>query len=168
MLRLSSPACAFSAYRWPNGATSDANSAVTTFKKAGEYASALAAIEASDAERIYLVGHSSGCAIANAVDRGLQDHGKIVLVALDGFVPDRKQLERAGTQVWAAECDGVKSRNYKALKNHVGGRLKVYAATECKTEWALHFSLVNSAASDKTVTSIRAGYAQCRANLVWL
>jgi hypothetical protein len=34
--------------------------------------------------------------------------------------------------------------------------------------WALHFSLVNAAATDSTVKSIATGYAQCRANLVWL
>jgi hypothetical protein len=158
----------FSAFAWPSGAASDSTSAVTSFRKAGKYASALAAVQASDAELIYLVGHSSGCAIANAVDRGLKDHSKIVLVALDGFAPDRNQLARPGTQVWAAECDGVKSRNYNALKKVVGGQLKVYPATNCKTSWALHFSLVNSAANDKAVTSIRTGYAGCRANLAWM
>ena len=158
----------FSAFSWPSGAASDANSAVTAFTKGGRYAAAVAAVEGSNAERIYIVGHSSGCAIANAVDRGLKDHSKIVLVALDGFVPDRKQLARSSSQVWAAECDGVKSRNYRALKKHVGSRLKVYTATDCKTPWALHFSLVNSAANDSAVTSIRTGYARCRANLVWM
>ena len=158
----------FGAYPWPSGAASDASSAVTAFTKAGRYASAIAAVQSSNADLIYIVGHSSGCAIANAVDRGLKDHSKIVLVALDGFVPDRKQLARSSTQVWAAECDGATSRNYKSLKKIVGGRLKVYTATDCKTAWALHFSLVNSAANDTAVTSILTGYARCRANLVWL
>jgi hypothetical protein len=158
----------FSAFPWPHGADSGASSAVTTFTKSGQYDSAVAAIKASGADSIYIVGHSSGCAIANAVDRSLKDHSNVVLVALDGFGPDRKQLARSTTQVWAAVCGDAKSRNYKSLKNLVGGKLKVYEATDCKTMWALHFSLVNAAATDSTVKSIATGYAQCRANLVWL
>jgi hypothetical protein len=90
------------------------------------------------------------------------------LVALDGFGPDQAQLKRSSTQVWAAVCGDATSRNYRSLKKLVGGQLKVYKATDCKTMWALHFSLVNAAANDKLVTSIRTGYAQCRANLMWL
>jgi hypothetical protein len=158
----------FDALPWPPGAGADANGAVSSFTKAGQYGSAITAIESSGADRIYIVGHSSGCAIANAVDRGLKDHSNVVLVALDGFSPNGKQLARPSTQVWAAVCGDVKSRNYKALKEAVGARLQVYKATDCKTMWALHFSLVNAAASDKVVKDIRTGYAQCRANLVWL
>lgn len=162
-------AAEFSAYPWPRGAASDDRSAVTGFKNAGMFKTAVKAVESSNADLIYLVGHSSGCAIANAVDEALKDHSKIVLVSLDGFKPSREQLKRASTQVWGAECDGVKSRNYHdALK----GQLKVYTATNCKTMWALHFSLVNSAANDKDVPNIKGGwvngYVNCRANLVWL
>lgn len=158
----------FQVFPWPSGASSDAYSAVTTFTQSGQFRKAMAAIESTDSDLIFLVGHSSGCAIANAVDRALKDHDNIVLVALDGFCPDRKQLARATTQVWAAECGGVKSRNYNGLKNLVGSQLNVYYATDCKTSWALHFSLVNEAATDATVKAIRTGYAQCRANLAWL
>ena len=166
--RVQQPDVQFSAFAWPRGAGADAPSAVTTFNKSGQFDAAASAIRSSDAELIYIVGHSSGCAIANAVDRSLKDHGKVVLVALDGFGPDRKQLARSNTQVWAAECDGVKSRNHRSLKAAVGGRLKVYTATDCKTAWALHFSLVNAAANDSAVKDIATGYANCRANLVWL
>jgi hypothetical protein len=159
---------AFDAIPWPSGAGADANSAVSSFTKAGQFASAIAAIQSSSADLIYIVGHSSGCAIANAVDRGLKDHSKIVLVALDGFGPDRKLLARSSTQVCAAVCGDGKSKNYQPLKDLVGGQLKVYKATDCKTMWALHFSLVNAAANDNVVNSIRTGYAQCRANLAWL
>ena len=155
----------FSAFPWPHGASSDAKSAVATFTKSGQYKSAVAAIQASKADKIYIVGHSSGCAIANAVDKGLQDTSKVALVALDGFTPDVGQLKRTSTQVWGAICDGVKSMNYPGLD---GGRRKVYEAKDCKTKWALHFSLVNAAATDRLVTSIASGYAQCRANLAWL
>lgn len=157
----------FTGYPWPSGAASDDGSAVTGFTKSGQFAKALAAIEASTAERIYLVGHSSGCAIANAVDRGLKDHSKIVLVALDGFAPDPKQLGRPSTQVWSAENGKHKSLNYKWLKR-LGGRLRMYPATNATTELALHFSIVNSAATDKAVTTIPKGYTACVANLAWL
>jgi hypothetical protein len=166
--RAQNPNIEFSAFPWPRGANSGAHSAVATSTKSGQYDSAIVAIQASSADSIYIVGHSSGCAIANAVDRGLKDHSNVVLVALDGFGPDRKQLARSSTQVWAAVCGEAKSRNYQALKNLVGGKLKVYKATDCKTPWALHFSLVNAAATDSAVKSIATGYAQCRANLVWL
>ena len=89
----------------------------------------------------------------------------LVLVSLDGFTPDGEQLKRSSTQVWGAMCAGVKSRNYHGK---LGSRLKVYPATDCKTDWALHFSVVNSAATDKLVPTRQKGYFKCEANLVWL
>jgi pimeloyl-ACP methyl ester carboxylesterase len=159
------PNVEFTAFRWPHGASSGANSAVTTFTKSGQYKSVVAAIQASQADKIYIVGHSSGCAIANAVDKGLKDTSKVVLVALDGFTPAPDQLQRSTTQVWGAVCDGVKSMNYPGV---AGGRRRVYEAKDCKTKWALHFSLVNESATDSLVKSIAAGYVHCRANLAWL
>ena len=185
------PGVDFDAIPWPSGAASDAKSAVSAFKnkKTGRYKSVIDDIHAiqyanaqsANARKIYIVGHSSGCAIANAVDEGLTNHSDVVLVALDGFVPGPKQLARQSTQVWAAKTfpmpfldEGI-SRNYKNLKNAVGSRLQVYYATPgCTTEWALHFSLVNAAANDKIVTGknsreiVATGYTQCIANLVWL
>ena len=181
----------FDAIPWPSGAASDAKSAVSAFKnkKTGRYKSVIDDIHAiqyanaqsANARKIYIVGHSSGCAIANAVDEGLTDHSDVVLVALDGFVPGPKQLARQNTQVWVAKTlpipflDGGISRNYPALRKAIGSRLQVYyAAPDCTTEWALHFSLVNAAANDKIVTGknsleiVATGYTQCIANLVWL
>jgi hypothetical protein len=159
----------FDCYPWPSGAGAGAQSAIAAFTKAGSYAQAIATVHECASDLIYLVGHSSGCAIANAVDRGLKDTSKVILVALDGFAPSRAQLARPSTQVWAAECGHAKSRNHDGLKNAVGGRLKIYKATHCRhSPWALHFSVVNSAASDKAVTSIATGYAHCRANLCWM
>jgi hypothetical protein len=160
------PSIAFFGFPWPSDTpSSPADSVVKGSKKSGQYKSVLDAIQACSADTIYIVGHSSGCAIANAVDKGLKDTSKIVLVALDGFTPDTDQLKRSSTQVWGAECGGQKSRNYPGP---AGGRRKVYQATDCKTEWALHFSLVNAAATDKLVSSVKTGYTQCQANLVWL
>src|SRR5205807_340075 len=104
----------------------------------------IAEIDASRANKIYIVGHSSGCAIANAVDAGLKSHTKITLATLDSFHPDDAQLKRTNTQVWGAECDGQTSRGYPGWSN---GRRKVFKATGCKNEWPLHFSLVNLKAS---------------------
>jgi hypothetical protein len=160
------PNIAFFGFPWPDDTPSTpADSVVKGSKKSGQYKSALDAIQACSADKIYIVGHSSGCAIANAVDNGLKDKSKVVLVSLDGFTPDSEQLKRSSTQVWGAMCDGVKSRNYHG---GLGSRLKVYQATDCKTEWALHFSVVNAAATDKLVPTRQKGYFQCLANLVWL
>ena len=158
----------FDGYPWPSGASSDAESAVSTFTKAGNLAQAIATIQECATDLIYVVGHSSGCAIANAVDRGLKDTSKVILVALDGFGPSHAQLARPSTQVWAAKCGKSVSRNHDALKKVVGGRLQIYKATDCYDEWALHFSVVNSAANDKAVKNIATGYAGCRANLMWM
>ena len=57
--------------------------------------------------------------------------------------------------------------HYKGLKDSVGNRLQVYQATDCTTKLALHFSLVNAAATDKIVDSIKNGYRQCKVNLAW-
>jgi hypothetical protein len=132
------PDVTFDGYPWPSGASSGAASAVSTFTQAGSYAQAIATIKECATDLIYLVGHSSGCAIANAVDRGLEDTSNVILVALDGFLPSRAQLARPSTQVWAAECGSAKSRNHDALKSAIGGRLKIYQATDCYDSWALH------------------------------
>jgi hypothetical protein len=155
----------FFGYAWPKDANSDANSAVKTFKKSGQYAAAVRDVQRNGSDTIYVVGHSSGCAIATAVDAGLTDTRKIALVTLDGFSPSHAQLNRRTTQVWGAECDGVKSINFPGA---AVGRRRIYTATHCKSRWALHFSLVNAAASDDLVHSIRTGYASCRANLAFL
>jgi len=155
-------------YAWPAGAAADATSAVSKFQSAGTFDKALSAIQSAGQDRVYIVGHSSGCAIANAVDRALDDHANVSLVALDGFLPDRAQLARLNTQVWSATGGGGVARNYRSLKKSVGNRLKVYPSTSCSTSWALHFSLVNAAATDASVQGVASGYSNCRSNLAWL
>ncbi|MFL6627179.1 MAG: hypothetical protein ACJ8IK_13250 [Burkholderiaceae bacterium] len=156
----------FRAFPWPSGAKSDARSGVAGAHNSGSFRQAVHAIKGSTADTIFIVGHSSGCAIANAVDADLSDHERVALVALDGFAPDGTQRSRASTQVWAAECGEAVSRNHKALQALLGGKLKIYTATDCKTAWGLHFSLVNARADSKT--TISNGYKGCRANLCWL
>lgn len=159
------PTVEFIGFPWPKGASSGAASAVRTFSQRGRYDSVIDDIQGNDADKIYIVGHSSGCAIANAVHAGLEYIGHHVLVALDGFTPNADQLDEETTQVWGAVCEGVHSRNFPG---HVKGRRRIYPAKNCKTMWALHFSLVNAAATDRLVTSISKGYANCQANLCFL
>ncbi len=51
-----------------------------------------------------------------------------------------------------------------------GSNFKVYEpGSDCgKEPWCLHFSLVNENATDEAVKKIWQGYANCKANLVWL
>jgi hypothetical protein len=166
-------------YAWPAAApnsdkpaNSDDTSAVSSFRSAGTFDKAVSDIGSCGADRIFIVGHSSGCAISKAVDHAVVvDKNKVTLVALDGFTPDVDQLARPSTEVWAAERNqGGKvfvSRNHNRLKKNLGGRLKIFNAPSGTTEWALHFSLVNVAASDD-IDDISKGYMNCRANLVWM
>jgi len=172
------PGIAFTGYPYPSGAGWDYDDAITSSKKLR--ASAVAAIQACRADAIYIVGHSSGCAISNAVDKALTDTSKIHLVALDGFAPDKDQRDRKDqsnrptTQVWSAWSGDGKSTFYKSLHYDDLERLlktslqKYQARADCTTMTALHFSLVNAKATDKRVTSIATGYTDCEANLVWL
>ena len=63
----------FNGFPWPNYGDGSTDDAITTFKKSDEYKSMVATIEASSAGPIYIVGHSSGCAIANSVDTDLKE-----------------------------------------------------------------------------------------------
>ncbi len=157
----------FNAFPYPSNNPEPSDKDIDTFKNV------VKTIDQSNAGKIFIVGHSSGCAIANGVDRRLKNNTKIALVALDGFAPDPKQLKRPGTQVWAAESGAAKSFNHDRLKNRVGDSLKIFhAKSDCTTELALHFSLVNTSANDKNLknfqTDIENGYKTCIANLCWL
>ena len=110
-----------------------------------------------------IVGHSSGCAIANDVAAHALALGytNMKVIALDGFRPGDKLLALPGSVVWSAECNGVCSLNYHGLEHCPN--FKVYR-TRVRQQWPLHFSLVNTNASDNYV-SIREGYHMCAANL---
>jgi hypothetical protein len=166
----------FDAFPYLSAHADDA-SAIAGFSK--QFAGVIKKIETSGADPTYIVGHSSGCAIANELDSRLKDHDHIALVALDGFPPDADQMKRSSTQVWSAttpDYDKLKKRgnaslNYERLLGRVGaGRLKVYKPTGVTTTWALHFYLVNCAATDKikSTKDLNIGYAGCAANLGWL
>lgn len=144
---------------------------------------AVAAIKASKADVIFIVGHSSGCANANAVDnstyKSVKDTKQVVLVALDGFAPVGDQGKRSSTQIWSAANpddtvkDFHKARNYEGMKSAAGSQLRCYPVgrTDCTSRWGLHFALVNTRAKDTKDPNddpIPTGYAQCNANLCWL
>jgi hypothetical protein len=174
------PGVTFDGYPYPDGASADGGEAVKAFtnSKTHDYATAIKKIEASKSDVIYIVGHSSGCAVANAVDAGLKDHTQIILVALDGYAPSNAQLARPSAQVWVAESDTGRSLHYMDLQDRIKDynlkakvktQVKIYkAAANCSTRLSLHFSLVNLSSSDTLVQHIPNGYKDCQANLTWI
>jgi hypothetical protein len=161
----------FNAFPYPD-AGPDGDDAVANFK---QLKSVVDAIAKSKADLIYIVGHSSGCAIANAVDDKLKDHKKVALVTLDGFVPDKDQRGRDSTKLWSAQCknnDKLTALHFATLSSVAGANLQVYKPTDCNektTIWSLHYSLVNKSASSIEIKNAEdGGYRKCDANLMWL
>ena len=164
--RQQKPTIAFTGYHWESGPESyPATTVVKGARKTGQLQWAIDDVQSAGVDKIYIVGHSSGCAVSNALDKALPNTSNVTLVALDGFSPDADQLTRPTTQVWGAECDGVRSKNYPGPS---AGKRRVYQATNCKHRMALHFSVVNEAANDQKNRTIAAGYLNCIANLSFL
>ena len=163
--RVQKPAIDFTGFPWPKGAGPSAKNAVDAFSRHGGLDAVIDDIQGNGADKTYLVGHSSGCAIANAVDAGLEWTEDTILVTLDGFSPNDDQLDRETTQVWGAMCQGKPSLNFPGPSK---GRRRIFHVTHCTTQWALHFSLVNANAKDGLVKDVASGYADCRANLLFL
>lgn len=164
--RQQKPDVAFGGYKWESGPkSSPGETVVKGAMKSGQLQWATDDIEVCTADKIYIVGHSSGCAVANALDKALKDTSRIALVALDGYSPDEDQLKRSTTQVWGAKCDGKTSKNYPGPSR---GRRRIYEAKNCYSLYALHFSVVNANAKDGKVHSIATGYLDCKANLAFL
>jgi len=159
------PDVTFDAFPYPDPAKSDASSAVNGFKK--QFDGVIKKIEAFGADTtIFIVGHSSGCAIANELNSRLKrDHSHITLVDLDGFAPSADQIKKSSVQGWSAEGDHGKGQSYNWAKE----RIKYISASATK-RWSLHFSLVNTAATDAITEHnyAKKGYAGCIANLCWL
>jgi hypothetical protein len=152
----------FDAFPYPDQADSDATSAVNGFRK--QFDGVIKKIEDSGADTLFIVGHSSGCAIANELNSRLKgDHSHITLVDLDGFAPSHDQIKESNVQAWSAEGGGGISLNW-AKEN------KKFLAASATRKWSLHFSLVNTAAKDDiTRDNYKSkGYAGCMANLCWL
>src|ERR1700733_7355793 len=69
------PGVTFDGFPYPHGASWDGEEAVKAFKhsETHDFAAAIKQIESSTSDVIFIVGHSSGCAIANEVDANLKD-----------------------------------------------------------------------------------------------
>ena len=150
----------YDAFPYPDGAGYRDTNAVDGFSKQFDGA-------------IKKIGHSSGCAIANELNSRLKgDHSHITLVDLDGFAPSPDQIKKSSLQVWSAEgAKGGKSLHHDDWGPY-SSQLQVYTAASATNKWSLHFSLVNTAATDAIKSSsdedLKKGYAGCIANLCWL
>ena len=153
----------FEAYPFPDIPKAGDTDAVNGFKQFDEVTKK---IEDAHADKIYIVGHSSGCAIANQVNSLVKvDHKSVTLVDLDGFAPSGDQIKGSSVEAWCAEGDGGRGHSV-----HWAKWKKKFTAASATQEWSLHFSLVNTAATD-AITSKNyktTGYAGCIANLCWL
>jgi len=95
-------------------------------------------------DAVVIIGHSSGCAIANDVAKHARTRGcSFKLVALDGFCPSEDLLALPDTSVWSAMFeDEIRSLNYDGLKAKAGNKFRVYKSN-VSAMWPLHFSLIN-------------------------
>jgi len=175
------PGLTIDAYPYPDASSNGAD-AIQAFtdNKTHDFAEAVKKIEASQCDKVFIVGHSSGCAIANAVDAKIKDNKKIILVVLDGYGPSDAQLARRSTQVWIAKGGAGKSLHHDDLQDWIKDynkrakekdrtEVKTFtASSDCTTKLALHFSLVNRVSSNALVKLIADGYTNCDANLCWV
>jgi len=153
----------FDAYPYPDIGKSDRKSAIHGFK---DYDEVVKKIEGSGADTIFIVGHSSGCAVADEVNSRVKgEHKNITLIDLDGFAPEPGQIKGSTVQAWSAEGTGRRGRSLNWAKGH-----KIFTSAHATQDWSLHFSVVNTAATNAiTQNTYRTkGYAGCIANLVWL
>ena len=97
----------FKAYQYPAINSAQADDAVKAF--GGPRIAGLAREISEDLTRKYVVvGHSSGCAIANAVaEQALKLEGGVArnfcLIALDGFPPRAQLFDRMPISCWSSE-----------------------------------------------------------------
>lgn len=119
-------------------------------------------------DAVVIIGHSSGCAIANDVAKHARTRGcSFKLIALDGFCPSEDLLALPDTSVWSAMFeDEIRSLNYDGLKAKAGTKFRVYKSN-VSAMWPLHFSLINLNV-DNAYHAITDGYRNCDANLAVL
>lgn len=155
----------FDAYPYPYIPGAGDTAAVQGFEK--KFEGAAKKIEDLGADvQIFIVGHSSGCAIANELNKRVKvDHTRITLVDLDGFAPSGDQIKKSTVKPWCAQGSGGKGHSV-----HFSKSKDVYTASKATQPWSLHFSMVNTAATDDITKDNYAstGYAGCLANLCFL
>jgi hypothetical protein len=155
----------FDTFPYPGSADYTDGGAVSGFGKKG-FDGAIQKIKDCGADTLFIVGHSSGCAIANELNSRLEgDHSQITLVDLDGFAPRADQIKKSSVQAWCAEGSGGKGQSL-----HWASGKKKFIASSATEKWSLHFSMVNIAATNAiTRDNYKSkGYAGCVANLCWL
>ena len=119
-------------------------------------------------DAVVIIGHSSGCAIANDVAKHARTRGcSFKLIALDGFCPSEDLLALPDTSVWSAMFENeIRSLNYDGLKAKAGNKFRVYKSN-VSAMWPLHFSLINLNVVN-AYHAITDGYRNCDANLAVL
>lgn len=159
----------FQAVAYPEGSASDMASVL----KAGELIVKKWADEINlhPERKYFIVGHSSGAALANRVAELVARPQQIELVDLDGFAASASLQKKAKTTcVYAVQTvTGMQSRNAISMKEAC--RLShAYKDSKCQTPWCLHFSLVNTqvAPSLSGADFKKNGYLGCGTNLDWL
>jgi pimeloyl-ACP methyl ester carboxylesterase len=159
------PGVIYNAFPYPAHASFARNAAANGFDS--QYDDVLATIANVGADSLFIVGHSSGCAIANELNSRLPgDHkGRVTLIDLDGFSPWHHQIKGSDHQVWSAVESGGNGKSVNWDASH-----RIFPSGSATQPWSLHFSLVNMAATDiiDINTYPRLGYAGCIANLYWL
>jgi len=156
----------FEAFPYPQGVNWEDVHAVEGFKKKPGFDAVIDIINKSGADTLFIVGHSSGCAIANALNALVDgDKFQVTLIDLDGFAPQPDQKNKSTVQAWSAEGPGPKDRSLRWSPHH-----KMFHSTQATTRIALHFFCVNKAATDdiKSDDYGKTGYVGCIANLDWL
>jgi pimeloyl-ACP methyl ester carboxylesterase len=131
----------FRGYRYPQGASSSAASAV---EKASATIRQLAdEIDRHPEKRYIIVGHSSGAAISNRLATVIKDARNVKLIDLDGFAPSNALQEKVETICWYAKNSKqrLQSRNAATMKSRCAIK-KAYEEPGCSTPWCLHMSLV--------------------------
>src|SRR5262245_8930957 len=161
----------FEAFPYPTSATAEDVSAVKAFGSA-KISELAKRITDDKVHQYVIVGHSSGCAISNAVaEKAVALQGgkakNFRLVALDGFRPGKDLFAKMDITCWSAKNGQHKSRNWDSMA--ASAKFKAYDACNCGSQpWCLHFSLVNENATADAVQRISQGYVNCKANLEWL
>jgi len=159
------PGVTYDAFPYPGHASSSRTAAAHGFED--QYDGVLGRIAEVGADSLFIVGHSSGCAIANELNARIPSmhDGAVTLIDLDGFSPWPHQINGSNHEVWSAVQSGGKGKSVNWAASH-----KIYPSVSATQPWSLHFSLVNTAATDAIDinTYPRLGYAGCIANLYWL
>lgn len=131
-----------------------------------QLAAVVSDVESASANAFFIVGYSSGCAIANALNaRASGDHSRITLFNLDGFRARHDQIHGSKVKAWCAHGPGPKDKSIYWAEDK-----EEYHFSSAKTPSALHLSSVNKAATNTIGGDNlwKTGYPGCVANLCWL